>query len=479
MRHSNRFYSSLGLLIILNVIIKPVWIFAIDRQVQNAVGNTLYGTYFSLFNLTLMGGFLLDWGISSYMNRQMAAGKNSVAVPASRFLYLKLLFTGIYIAIMLMLALLSGTQRMDILGWAIAIQALTSFFIFLRGIITAQQWFRTDAWLSVLDKTLMIIVCGGFLYLPSVAGGISLEKFLIAQAASTALAIGATYGLLYKNGFRFAGGEIPESLRTTWKAALPYALIILLMTIHYRLDGFLLALMKNNYEAGVYAAAYRLLDAANMVGYLAAGFLLPYIARRASGNNEYNETVLDVRHGLMLFSLTVVILFFFWSGWFNEILYNNPGRASAEVLQWCLVALPGYSLVQVYGTVLTATGHIVAFGRIALWAMLLNAALNIALIPLLGALGSCAAAIISQSVFGLSAFLLARKKCGLSPHAGSWRLYIFIGGVVTGAAYGFRQTEMNPIVQILLTLLTVGVVAMATRLVSVKKWTSLFPGKVA
>ncbi len=488
MNASNRFYSSLGLLIILNMIIKPVWIFAIERQVQNSVGNLLYGTYFSLLNLTLMGGFLLDWGVSAYLNRQMAAvgpglapdtaghagtaGHASTAGHALRLLSIKFLFSVIYTAVILFIAWLAGTKRWDILGMAIAIQVLTSFFIFLRGIVTAQQWFRADAWLSVLDKTLMILVCGCFLYLPAVAGNISIEKFLLAQVACTAIAILVAISLLLKKGFRFSAARDDTPRKQLLRSALPYAFIVLLMTLHYRLDGFLLGLLKNEYEAGIYAAAYRILDAANMVGFLGAGFLLPFIARRWSLGQSFNGVVLDIRHGLMLFSLTTAILFFFLAGWFQELLYNNPSTSATEVLQWCLPALIGYSLVQVYGTVLTATGHIVSFCYLALGAALLNTLLNMLLIPLLGAKGSCGAAIVSQVLFGIASLLLARKKCGVTLHPGSWLLYIFIGAILTASLYWFRLKELNAVVQIALAGLIVITAAFATRLVSIKKWTA-------
>ena len=42
----------------------------------------------------------------------------------------------------------------------------------------------------------------------------------------------------------------------------------------------------------------RLLDAANMCGYLVASFMLPYIARRWSSHTEINSVVLRCRHFL-------------------------------------------------------------------------------------------------------------------------------------------------------------------------------------
>ena len=54
MKETSRFYSSLGLLITLNVIIKPLWVFGIDRQLQNETGTAVYGAYFSLLNFSIL-----------------------------------------------------------------------------------------------------------------------------------------------------------------------------------------------------------------------------------------------------------------------------------------------------------------------------------------------------------------------------------------------------------------------------------------
>ena len=99
MKESSRFYSSLGLLIILNVIIKPLWIFGIDRQVQNAVSTEAYGTYFSLLNFSIVFSFLLDWGLTAFFNRQLAANHENFIDKAGSFLFIKLIFAFIYAAI--------------------------------------------------------------------------------------------------------------------------------------------------------------------------------------------------------------------------------------------------------------------------------------------------------------------------------------------------------------------------------------------
>jgi hypothetical protein len=91
--HVKPFFSSLLLLVILNLIIKPLWVFGIDRQVQNVTGLEAYGNYFALLNLCMMMQFLLDLGITPYFNRKFSAEPNNVKMLASQAFTIKLLLS--------------------------------------------------------------------------------------------------------------------------------------------------------------------------------------------------------------------------------------------------------------------------------------------------------------------------------------------------------------------------------------------------
>ena len=72
------FISNILLLILLNVLVKPVWILLIDRNVQLLTGHETYGLYNALMNLSLIFSILLDMGITNYNNKRIAY-KNSIA----------------------------------------------------------------------------------------------------------------------------------------------------------------------------------------------------------------------------------------------------------------------------------------------------------------------------------------------------------------------------------------------------------------
>lgn len=472
MKEVNRFYSSLGLLIILNVIIKPLWIFGIDRQVQNAVGTAVYGNFFSLFNFSIVFSFLLDWGLTSYFNRQLAVSKENFISKAGGFLSIKILFALLYAAVVFTVAWLSGVRQWNLLSGVVLIQILTSLFLFFRSIVTAHQWFSTDAWLSVLDKGLMIVLCGSFLYFPSVAGKMTIEVFLVIQIACTTLAAVCVAAVLLRRGVRFSFATNSFLSKQLLKPALPFAVIVLLMSVHYRLDGFLLERMHKNgaYEAGIYAGAYRLLDAANMTGYLLASFLLPFIARQLSTGKKIDEVILNSRHLLMLFSTAIITMTVFVAPWIQQLLYHNNDAEAIAVLQWCLPALAGYSLVQVYGTVMTAAGQIVQFCYIVLLCVVLNIILNLLLIPEWGARACCIAALISQAGCGITTMLYVKKKSGINIHFRSLLMYIFIGAILCGFYYFTCTATISKWILITGAGLITLIAAILFKLTDIRKW---------
>src|SRR4051812_21602318 len=73
---AKQFFKSLSGLLALNLLIKPAWIFLIDRQVQNIVGHNVYGTYFALYNLTYVLLFLADAGLSNMLTQRLSAKEN-------------------------------------------------------------------------------------------------------------------------------------------------------------------------------------------------------------------------------------------------------------------------------------------------------------------------------------------------------------------------------------------------------------------
>ena len=468
-KDNSRFYSSLGLLIVLNAVVKPLWIFAIDRQVQVEVGAMEYGTYFSIFNLSIVLSFLLDWGLTNFFNRRLAITTENFAREAGSLVFLRLVSACIYTLIICLIAFFSGVKRWDILIAVIVIQVLTSMFVFFRAIITSQQWFRIDAWLSILDKALMILLCGCLLYFPFIMGSITIDRFLFIQISCTAIANLATLIILLRKKFFFTFTHLWPA-REVFQTALPFGMIILLMSFHSRIDGFLLERISGAVEAGKYAASYRLLDAANTVGYLFASFLLPFISRAWSQHNDFGSVAIRVRHFLILMSIGVIAIVTFLAPWLQRLLYHNNDSDYITVMRWCLPALFGYSLVQVYGTILTATGMIKKFSYVMLVAVIINLILNMFLIPLYGATGSCISALISQLFAGFATMIIVNRKLSMQIDLRSWLIYIFIALLLFAFLYLATNAGLNNWIIIFISILIVSGLGFFSGLIDIKSF---------
>lgn len=413
------FFKSLSWLLLLNLLIKPAWIFLIDRQVQNMVGQQAYGEYFALFSLTYVLLFVADAGLTTMLGQRLAAGE---ALPVRQLLLTKCLLLLAYALTCGGTALLTGVSNWPVLFYLVFIQSIGSLFLFLRSLLTARQQFRTDAYFSVLDKTLLLLFCAGPVY--GLFAPITIPLFLQLQILSLSVATASLLLLLvYKKAITPGRQLTPRQIVA---GAAPFMLLLLLMSAHNRLDAFLLERLHTNgaAQAGLYAMGYRLLDAANMLGYLTASFLVPFLARNRNQPPVMEKVVLLCRHGL-LFVATILLAFAaFFSPWLQQLLYHHTTAAGSTVIVLCLAVLPAYYLVHIYGSVLTAMGLLQPFIKIVLACLVLNLALNFWLAPAYGAVGCGLAALVSQYGCGLVLWLVVSRRLPISAGAGTALLYL-------------------------------------------------------
>ena len=434
-------FKGLTWLIGLNIIIKPVWIFGIDRQVQNIVGYEAYGSYFALFNLCYLLGFIADAGLTNMVNRNLASGEK---IPFRQLLFFKIGLSLLYIIGVLLVASVSGITDWQILFYLVVIQILTSFFIFFRNIITALQLFFTDAWLSIIDKFLMIIVCGAFLYTPFLSSRFDLILFLQIQTATILFSVLVAAFIVFKKSFIKAESF---SLVNSVKLILPFTLILLLMSSHSRLDGFLLERLHSNgaYEAGVYASAFRLLDAGNMIGFLAASFLVPFAAKNKNNKALVSSSAVSIRHVLIITGIFITAYVYFFATWLQQLLYHSQIQYHSQIFVLCILSLPAYYIIHIYSSILTAFGNLKSLIIIVAFSVLINSLINIFFIPQYGALASCVAALGSQYICALVCFLWAKKTLKDHFHLRSVIFYLFAALILCLIFYFGSTTGTNEV----------------------------------
>lgn len=424
--------SGMFWVLLANLLVKPLWLLGIEVGVQNAVGTTMYGIYFGIFNITYIFNILLDLGITNFNTRNIAQYPHLIRKHLSGILSIKLLLLMLYMVVTFSVGLLRGFDAFQFKLLAIISinQFLNSLILYLRSNFEGLLLFKWDSLLSVLDRLVMVVVCGMLLWGPEGMrlGQFSIMHFAGAQTVAYLLtAIIALVVLARKSGLRRLHFNLPFAM-VIIRRSLPFALLVLLMASYNRLDPILLQVLSpdglGNYNAGVYAGAFRLLDALTMVAYLVSVPLLPIFSKltRPDGsqphhvsprslahendrNNNPNELsdMLRMVFGMMtVYSLTAACVLSSLGNDLMSLFYADNIEDYADVFRILVFCIIPISMTYVFGTLLTAAGKLRTLNIFAASALLLNIVVNLVCIPLWGARGSAIAGLTAQSFMAVA-----------------------------------------------------------------------------
>jgi O-antigen/teichoic acid export membrane protein len=394
------FITNLALVLGLNLSIKPFFIFAIDRGVQNTVGPSEYGVFFGLYSFSFLFNVILDLGITNFNNRNIAQNTHLLSKHFSRMIILKLTLALVYLAISMTVGLASGYdfRRMKLLLILCLMQFFISFIAYLRSNISGLHLFKTDSILSAMDRLIAIALCAPFLWFHFMSRSIDIMDYVYAQL----IAYGLTAFIAFIIVFRKAGFISFDWNRTfsimILKQSFPFALLAMIMSFYNRVDGYLIErLVKDNgVQDGIYAQAFRLLDATNMIAVLSAGLLLPIFSRMLKFK-ESVESMVKVSYTL-LFALAIVVAVSCYFNSYNimKMLYKNDVEEAAAVFSILMCCFLGTATQYVFGTLLTANGNLKYLNIIAASGMVFNIVCNLILIPRFHAVGAACVSLTTQ-----------------------------------------------------------------------------------
>lgn len=414
------FIFNVILLIFLNLLIKPFWILGVDVAVQNRVGAENYGLYFAIFNFTYLFNMLLDMGITNFNNRNIARHQQLLQKHLSGIITLKLLLGCVYMAVVFTVALVIGYRgfQLWLLFWMAINQFLNTFILYLRSNISALLMFKTDSCLSVLDRLLMIVFCGVLLWSGISQQPFQIEWFVYCQTVAYSLTALMALCIVLYNGKVVKLSWNPTFFLMILKKSLPFALLFLLMSFYNRIDSVmierLLPVQLGAGEAGIYASAFRLLDALVMIAYLFSVILLPLFSKMLKNREDVSAIVKSSFSLLFMFAVTAVVILEVFRIPILDLLYEEHVDESAAVFRFLIPCIIPISMTYIFGTLLTANGDMKMLNITAAVGIVVNVAVNLFLIPRMHAVGASIASLSTQSVVCVSQLIIAMKNLHLS-----------------------------------------------------------------
>ncbi len=467
-----KFITNLALLLFLNLLIKPFWILGIDRSVQNAVDADSYGTYFALFNFSFLFNILLDLGITNFNNRNIAQNNHLLNKHVSSIILLRVMLGLLYMVVTLIIAVLLG-YTLDHLKFLLVLgfnQILISFILYLRSNIAGLHLFKTDSFISVLDRLIMISICALLLW-----GGVSdkpfqIEWYIYAQTAAYLITALITLFIVIDRARLKKLKWNPAFFMMILKQSYPFAILVLLMTFYNRIDTVMIERILSNgaAQSSIYASAYRLLDAANMIAYLFAGLLLPMFSKMIKERSKLDELVKLSFSLLIVPSTIVAFVSFFYNQEIMELLYDKHTGESAEVFRVLMFCFIPVSTTYIFGTLLTSNGNLRELNIMASIGMLFNIMVNFIMIRKFEAVGAAVTSFVTQLLTAVFQVIISQMVFRFKVnYSYLLRLFLFIGGVV-GLGSVMHYLPVDWTFQVLLFAGVAGLWAFITRILSVK-----------
>jgi len=471
-----KFLSNLSFLLILNLLVKPFYILGIDAEIQERVGENEYGLYFAILNLTFIFNILNDFGITNYNNRNIAQNPDRFAINFGKLISSRAALCLIYALITFIAGffLAYDSKQFHLLVFLVLNQVIVSFILFLRSNLAGLHLFKEDSIISVLDRLLMIIFCAILLWSGWTNRAFQIEWFVYLQTFS--------YFISFVLAFIFLRGKL-QHLELKFdraytiailKQSIPYAFLILLMNIYFRVDGVMLeSMLETPQQAGIYAKGYRFLEALYNFSFLFSVLLLPIFSRMISLNQNVEKLTALSAKILLSGVITLCVAAAFYSYEIMDWRYSQNISETSESFKIIILNGIALSATYIFGTLLTAAGSMRKLNITAIGTVLVNFILNLIFIPKHGAYGAAWASLITLFGSAIIQALIAASHFKMKWNIQLISKILIFSLAIIALCYGFLFLNMNWFIEfIIIGIFGIGL-AFATRLFQVKEFISI------
>lgn len=407
------FSFNIILLLGINLIIKPIYIFGVDAQVQNVLGESEYGTYFGLFSFCYLFQVVLDPGLQNYNITSVSKDNSLFYKQFPKVVFSKALLSLLFGGTILLAAHLFNysEENIQLLAKILSLQVFISFALTIRTNLSALGEYWKDSLISVVDKLVLILIIVYLFYVLKDSSNFNIQDWINYQLIAFGAVILISTLSLLPHLRQLDFNNLFSGIKSLIKSSLPFALVFLLMTLYTKMDGVMLyrLLDDNGQEAGIYAAGFRLYEACNMFAFLFASLLLPMFSAQLKNTNQIKSLCESALRLIVPFALVAVIASIFYGEAIMRLIYVEGNQYYGQILAILMCSFFMVSLSYVYGTLITATAKLKWFNISFIIGILINWSLNYYLIPLHGAYGAAIATLVTQSFIIFSQLLISHS----------------------------------------------------------------------
>ena len=412
--------------------------FAVSIAVVRYLGAQELGRYAYVLAFAYPFGIVADFGLATFaireISREPARGPEVVAGLRRAVL----LLSGVGSAAMMSVAVMAGHDMTTMLCMALAalsmlLSAATTPFIV---VLTAREDLHLVSVHRVVASTLVAMAT----VIVLLQEGASLGLLTVSAVVNGLMLVFA----------RFLAGSAPSPpvalstrARTMIRQALPFGLLMLGYALYYRVDMIMLHWLREARDVGLYAAAYRFLDAVIL---LAASIGGPFYPRLSSMVGRDLQGIRDLLEGtwkpLLALGLPVMIGTFFLADSLTQVLFGEEFVEAGIVLKVLILGSMPLIWITIPNQALLAANVVLPLARVYGLSVAVNVLLNVALIPRWGPVGAAVATVVCEWLNLALVVRMVRREFGLSlSYEGLWR-YLVAAAVMAVVLWGSRDLAL-------------------------------------
>lgn len=367
-----------------------LWTIIIARY----LGVSDYGIVSFAVSFTGLLGILMDFGMSTYITREIAKNRASLEKYMNNIFLFKLILALILLIISSFLLYLMNYPFVTVVVTLIFTIELVfmSMTLFLNGIFQAFENVKYQAIGTIFNSFLLLL---GILVTINLDLGVI--AIAIAYAFGNCIFCGYMF-IKYIKTFSFPKFELDlKFIKEVFLNSIPFGLTNFFYTIYFSIDIVMLSYLAGDYSTGLYKSAYNIIYVFTTFFVVYQSVIFPIMSKFFKESQDLLKITyeLSVKY-LLLIILPLSIGIFFYARPIVDLIYTNQyslASVPVQILIWTVIFL---FVNGAASTLLNAIDKEFTVTKVYIAAAIFNVFLNSILIPMFDYNGAAMATVLSE-----------------------------------------------------------------------------------
>lgn len=387
------------------------------KLLASSLGLNSFGLYSYIVALTEMLAILSDLGVADIGVREISRSWDDASSHLGNILVLKALLSCITLIVTIGAVGVIRADKLIVEGTLVYSLAVVldyyALFVFIPFRASEQMHYETLVVLFERSCFLALI-----LVIVRVGGGLKALFFarLIAACLKFALAILVALKLRMPLPRLFHLDCERGVMCYYLRSSLPVGISTFIVGIFARIDIVLLNLLRSSTESGIFAGAYRIIDAMRILAVSLVGASFPLLARYAK--NDFDSFVRFSRRigfTLLVVAFSGALLLFIWPHEVVYLLLDQEFGESTVALRILSFGVLLTYLSSLLSYVLTSVGKQFIYTMSVAVGLGFKMAIDLLLIPSLGYRAACVGVLATEFVIFMINFIYVQRYMHLIP----------------------------------------------------------------